>query len=111
MDNIVVATPEQIEKIAATSDLTPTSKVWAMGENLAVLRLAPEIDPLLMAEGSSNKRKALFMWGLENILKGSGMTEYYFNILDSETEWMEIVKSFGAEMISVAPERRFKKLL
>jgi len=110
-ERIRPATPEEIEKIAAKADLTPRSAVWALGESIAVTRLAAEIDPVFYGEGTPTIRKAWFIWGLENMLKGNGYTEYYFNVPVRDEEYVKIVKGFGAEQTSLEPEFRFKKVL
>lgn len=113
MDSIKLATPEQIEKIRATSDLGPTSLVYAMGEDLAVVKAVTEIDPVYFDANSNTSRRLLFIWGLENMLRGNGIPAYYFNTLadDANASWRKVVETHGAHQVSTAPEFRFKKEL
>jgi hypothetical protein len=110
-DRIRLATPEEIETIEKQADLTPRSTVWAYGKSLAVTRLAPEIDPVFWGDGTPDIRKAWFIWGLENMLRGNGMSEFYFNVRVSDEKFIKIAEGFGAEKTSVEPEYRFKKTL
>jgi hypothetical protein len=110
MDSIKIATLEQIEACKVTLDVTPRSQVWAMGNDLAVVRLASEIDPMVM-EKESGQRRLLFSWGLENMLRATGNTEYYCNVPIHMTDYHEVLKKLGHEQISSEPEFRFKKVL
>lgn len=111
LDKIRIATEEEVAKIAENSDLTPNSRVLAMGENLAVWRIANEIDPVYFAPDGSNSSKYMFIWGLENILRGSGATEFYFNVPVEDDKYRAIVEHFGATPTSVVPEMRYKIIL
>lgn len=111
------ATKEEIETIAAESDLTPTSAVWAWPQegklsDMAVVRQCMEIDPMHFAPTSASHRKAFFAWGLFNMLRVSGVNEIYFNI---DTEGMEdyisILEKMGAQKTSAKPQYRFKLVL
>lgn len=111
MDAIRIATPEQIEAVASKADLTPTSTVLAFGKELAVLRQVTEIDPVFFDEGSDIKRRMLFIWGMENMLRMVGVPEYYFNIHADEEAWKKSCETWGAKATSTAPEFRMKKAL
>ena len=115
MNPIRPATSEEVEKLKKTSDLTPTSIVLAMdGENgtdFAVVRMVTELDPVYFAEGSSTARRALFIWGLENMLRFQGSGAYYFNVAVDDEPWQKAVTKWGAEQVSTGPEFRFKKVL
>lgn len=110
-DRIRLATPEEVEVIKKQADLTPHSTVWAFGESRAVVRTAMEIDPVIWGENCPDIRKGWFIWGLENMLRGAGASEYYFNIHTDDKKFLSIAEGFGAENISKAPEFRFKKAL
>lgn len=110
LDKIRLATPEEIESIKDKADLTPTSRVLAMGEQLAVWRIANELDPVFY-NGASDAKKYWFIWGLENILRGAGATEFYFNVSNMDHDYRKIVEHFGAEPTNVEPEIRYKKVL
>ena len=113
MDAIRLATPEQVARISATSDLGPTSVVYAMGDDLAVMKQVVEIDPAYFAENSTTSRRLMFIWGLENSLRLNGVPAYYFNCLADEATapWRKVVETHGAKALSTAAEIRFKKEL
>lgn len=111
MDDIVLATPDQVESIRAQSDLGPTSSVYAMGEDLAVVKQVFELDPVYFSPESTTARRLLFTWGLENMLRGIGVTAYYFNVPTGDDKWKHVVETHGAEQVSRAAEYRYKKLL
>jgi len=81
-----------------------------MGEQTAVWRICNEIDPVYF-NGVSTTKKYWFIWGLENILRGNGATEYYFNVPASDKDYRQIVEHFGAVPTSEEPEIRYKKVL
>lgn len=108
MDAIKLATPEQVERIRAKADLGTTSSVYALGEDIAVLKNVSEIDPVFFAEGSTTQRKLLFIWGLENHLRLLGIDAYYFNTKADDSAWRKVVETHGAEAISESPEIRYK---
>lgn len=118
MDNLRLATAEEIAKLQLTSDITPQTTVVAFDNaqtgqpDFAVLRQVFEVDPMLFADGTNSRRKAMFVWALENSFRIMGTPQaYYFNVLASDETWQGVVKTWGAEQISAAPELRFKKLL
>lgn len=110
------ATEEEIEKLKATSNITPNSQVLAWdsehGTDFAVIRACFELDPVKFAESSITNRRAAFIWALEERMLASGIPEYYFNVrVDDPEKWHEAVKKWGAEPTSLAPEIRYKKVL
>lgn len=111
MDKIRLASPEEMATIEKISDLTPRSTVWAFGKSLAVIRLTTEIDPVVWGDGTPDIRKAWFIWGLENMLRGNGMSEYYFNVHTKDEKFQKIAEGFGATKTSTEPEFRYKKIL
>lgn len=107
-EKIRLATQEEIQEIEHDSNLTPMCRVLRLGEMTAVWRVANEIDPLHM-NGASKQRAFKFMWGLENILKGAGVTEYFFNVpADDPSYHKAIEEHFGAERLSKQPDYRFR---
>jgi hypothetical protein len=115
MDNVRLATAEEVEAIKERANLTPTSTVYALGSgeklDLAVIRQVVELDPVFFHENSSTERRKLFIWGLENGLRMMGIPEYYFNVHADQERWRAIVEKDGAELTSLAPEVRYKKRL
>ncbi len=115
MEPIRLATPEEIESIKDKADcLGPATTVAAFpgkeGTDFAVIRQVTEIDPMLMANNSGNRR-ALFAWSLENALRLMNVPEYYFNVNSEDVAWLKIVEKWGAERIHEGLEIRFKKVL
>lgn len=116
MDKIRLANPQEIAEIQQTADLGPTTTVVAFENgktgisDTAVIRLATEIDPLHIADGSE-RRKVQFMWALETSLRLQGVPAVYFNVRADDTRWHEILRHWGAETVSPSPELRFKKVL
>lgn len=78
-----------------------------MGDMRAVWRTSQELDPVYF-NGASKARMYYFIWGMENLLRGAGATEYYFNVPASDTEYQGIVEHFGATRTSREPEYRYK---
>ena len=115
MEPIRLATQEEVEKLAETSDLSNATSVVGLGEGdraiYAVLRQAFEVDPVVSGPAVNSQRKALFIWGVENALRMQGLKQYYFNVLASDETWRKTVESWGAVPTSVAQEIRFKKVL
>lgn len=110
MENIRLATPEEIESIRESSDLGPGCTVWAMEPSLAVTRQALELDPVYY-NGVSHSKMALFIWGMENILRAAGHPAYYFNVGSEDEKYQKIIEGFGAQRVSKGPEFRYKKSL
>lgn len=107
LEKIRLATPEEIEEIAPSADLTPMCRVMKMGEMTAVWRVANELDPVFYAD-APDPRKVKFIWGIENIMKGAGLTEFYFNVPVGDEKYQKIVEHFGAQRTSKEPEYRYK---
>lgn len=112
MDIIRLATPEEMEAIQAKSDLTPATTVVTFGgKDFAVLRNCFELDPVIFAPDTADKRKLLFLMNLETAMRLQGVKEIYFNIKADDAETTNVVKHWGAEPVSIQPEIRFKKVL
>ncbi len=116
MEGIRLATKEEVEAINDRSDLGPTSTVIALDIQkkepiLAVIRTATELNPVFYGE-ASDRQKAMFIWGVENIMRFQGTPFYYFNIhADNETFRKFAKENMQAEEVSTAAEFRYKKLL
>jgi hypothetical protein len=112
LSKIRLATADEIKKIESFSDLNDGCTVLAFGEgddiDFAVLRNLIEIDPLVAAKDNT-KRKALFVWAIENMLRFQGVKRYYFNISPADETWKLNVEHWGAQQISKEPELRFRK--
>lgn len=113
MDVIRLATPEEIESLQEKMDITPTSTVVTFGgKDFAVIRHCVELDPVIFAEDTADKRKLLFLMNLETALRLQGLTkEVYFNVRADDVRWQDAIKHWGAEPTSPTPEIRFKKVL
>jgi hypothetical protein len=112
MDAIRYATPEEIESIKETSDLTSATAVVTFGgKDFGVLRIANELDPIHFHEDTTDKRKLFFLTNIETALRLQGIKEIYFNIRADDEAWLSIAKHWGAEAVSKVPEIRFKKVL
>lgn len=116
MDNIRLATIDEVESIRLKADLAPASTVVAFERkdgpsDLAVIRQVTELDPLICAEQTDGRRKALFVWALENAMRVMGLPAYYFNVAASDASWNKIVQEWGAERTSPSEEFRYVKLL
>jgi hypothetical protein len=118
MEDIRLATPEEIQKFMKGADLTAMSSmvVFPNGDkqpDVAVIRHVVEMDPIMFSPDSGLQRKLWFVVNLETALRLQGTPEYYCNILADEdnAQWRAIIEKRGAEMTSVAPEFRYKKRL
>lgn len=115
MQAIRLATPEEVEGIKAKADLSLGCTVLVLespaGKTFAVLRQCWEIDPVIVEGEDAGRRKAMMFFGLETGLNMLGVPEYYFNINATDEAWQGVVKNWGAEQVSEAPELRFKKVL
>lgn len=107
LEKIRLATPEEIEKIESNSNLTPMSKVLAMGDMYAVWRVAHELDPL-HPNGASTPRMYKFLWGIENIMRGSGVTEYFYNTPADDPTYHKFIEELGAQRLSKQPDYRWR---
>lgn len=110
-EELRLATPEEVTQISQKADLTPTSKVFAEGQNLAVVRMCYELDPVYFHEDSPPSARYLFLRDITNVLRGGGITELYFNVLTEDEQFQAFLYKNKAEKISAGPEFRFKKLL
>jgi hypothetical protein len=112
LDKVRLATPEEVKDIHPLMDITPTSTVVTFGgKDFAVVRLAQELDPLIFADDTTDKRKLLFLMNIETALRLQGVQEVYFNIDAEDTAWMEVAKHWGAAPNHDKPMIRFKKVL
>lgn len=116
MNNIRLATKEEVETLRTNSDLDIGSTVFAWDKHdsvpdFAVIRQCTEVDPVKFSSSTDNRRKTLFIWGLEHMLKGAGVPFYYFNVDAADTQWQGVIRTWGAKETSPTPEIRFKKIL
>lgn len=113
MDKVRLATETEVATIRDTSVITDRSSVFAFGEtdpDLAVFRYVMELDPVYFAATSDNRRKATFIWALENGLRMMGTVPHYaFSVKADDLAWQKIVENWGAERISPSPEFRYMK--
>jgi hypothetical protein len=107
VEHIRLATPEEIDKIKDDACLTPMSRVLAMGDILAVHRVAHELDPVFF-NGAPVTRMYKFLWGVENIFKGMGLTEYFYNTPADDPKYHKILEELGAQRTSKAAECRWR---
>lgn len=113
MDIVRLATPEEIDAMKEKSDLEFAQAVYAMGNARAVLRLAPELDPVDYAD-LPNNGKRYFISALETHMRLSGVKAYYFNVPANEemARYREVVENWGAVKTGASgPEFRYKKAL
>jgi hypothetical protein len=112
---IRLATPEEVETIRATADLDSTCIVLALesaqGIGLAVIRQAVELDPIYFPPEWNTKQKVFFIRDLETVMHAKGAISYYFNVDATNETWIENIKNWGAETVSLQPELRFKVTL
>ena len=112
MDKIRLATPEDVEGISQKMDITPNSTVVTFGgKDFAVIRNVMELDPVIFAEDTTDRRKLFFLTNLETALRLQGITEVYFNVVADDKVYNDVLKNWGAESISTAPQVRYKKVL
>jgi len=83
------------------------SRVLALGEMRAVWKICHELDPVFF-NGAPKTRMMKFLWGLENIMAGSGVTEWYANVPASDTEYHAVLEHLGGERQSKQPDYRYK---
>jgi hypothetical protein len=115
VEPIRLAKPEEIEKLKEKADIDVGCTVLALdgknGTDFAVMRTITEVDPIFFDNSTPDSRKALFVWGIENMLRMVNLPFYYFNVAVDEAAWRSVVEKWGAEQTSLAPEIRYKKLL
>lgn len=108
LEKIRLASPEEVEEVRSTSDLTPTSRVLVMGNSKAVWRICNEIDPWYYKEGTSLQERMLFTFAIQNFLVGAGASEFYFNVHADDDKARKGFETIGATLTSTAPEVRYK---
>jgi len=116
MQRIRLATPEEVVQIQDKCDLDDTCIVYALDSNhkgvaFGVRRLAAEIDPIIVPEAWDNRLRQIFWRDLETATWAQGVKHYYFNVHTADQQWIDVMKNWGAEQVSTAPEFRFKKVL
>jgi len=118
VEDIRLATEEEVKKYMAGTDLTPMSTmvVFPNGDktpDIAVIRHVVEVDPIVFSPDSGFQRKLWFVLNLETALRLQGTPEYYSNVLadDESAQWRALIEKRGAQMTSTAPEYRYKKRL
>ena len=108
LERIRLATPEEVKEIESHSNLTPMCRVLKMDGMTAVWRVAHELDPVIFGDVPTAK-KFRFLWGIENILAGSGVTEYFYDIpADDLTYQRAIEDHLGAQRLSKQPDYRYR---
>lgn len=112
MDAIRLATAQEIEGIKRGSDLNAQSTVIAFDRkggqsDIAVIRQVTELDPVYYAPETDDRRKALFIWSVENAMRLMGLGAYYFNMPVADEKWQHVVETWGAERLSPGPEYRY----
>lgn len=117
MKPIRLATQSEIDSIKDHSDLEHAVSVIAWendsggSPDIAVIRRPWEVDPVYFAPSSNTKRRLVFGWGIDNILKLQGVPSYYFNIDAANTEWASNLEKLGCIKQSPSPEFRYKRPL
>lgn len=118
IENFRIATEEEISSVKDNSDLGPHTAVLALPNkadtpDLVVLRQCWEADPIHFAPSTSNSRKVMLLILLEHILKfGPAQTDrFYFNVHQSDEQWIKVLDNLGAERTSTEPEYRYRKLI
>ena len=112
MDQIRLATVEEVEDKHQLLDITPTSTVVSFGgKDFAVVRDTRELDPILFSPTTGNQRKILFLMNLETALRLQGTKELYFNIPADDPDYIAVMRNWGAEPIKEVPMIRMKKVL
>jgi hypothetical protein len=107
LERIRLASPEEVKEIEHNSNLTPMCRVLAMGDMKAVWRVAHELDPVHF-NGAPVQKMYKFLWGIENIMAGSGVTEYYFNTPADDPKYHKILEELGGQKISKQPDYRWR---
>ena len=78
-----------------------------MGKIRGVWKVCHELDPVIL-NGESSAKFYKFIWGIENVMRGAGATQYYFNIPVDNPEYQKVVEEFGGERQSKQPDYRYK---
>jgi len=119
MEDIRLASPEEIEQFSKNADFIPgqsTMVVFPNGDkqpDVAVIRHVVEMDPVIFSPESGLQRRLFFVCNLETSLRLMGTPVYYCNVLadDENAQWRSVIEKRGAEPISMAPEIRYKRRL
>jgi hypothetical protein len=107
IEKIRLATTEEIKEIESNANLTITSRVLAMGDMRAVWRIAHELDPVYFGD-APNTRKYKFLWGIENIMRGAGVPEYFFQTPADDPNYHRIIEELGGQKLSKQPDYRWR---
>lgn len=107
LDKIRLATPDEIKSIESNSNLTPACSVWKMGEITGVYRMTHELDPVHF-NGAPLQKVYKFLWGMENMARGAGVTEIFFNTAADDPHYHRILQELGAERTSKQPDYRWR---
>lgn len=81
-----------------------------MGEVRGVWKLVNELDPVVL-NGAPTSKFYKFVWGMENMMRGAGVQEYYFNVPADATEYHKIIEEFNGVRQSKQPDFRYKVVL
>ena|SRR5258708_3360025 len=115
MNRIRLASSEEVDSIKGQGDLDDGCVVFALdtqkGIGFAVRRICTEIDPMIPGAEWDTKLRAMFTRDLETILFAQGGKTYYFDVDAEDEAWQHVVKTWGAERVSVKPVIRFKRTL
>lgn len=117
MNHIRLATAEEIEAIRDKSDLLPGgTRVLALDNDkgqadIAVVRNCYELNPVIYAEGTTDPRRARFLYALEERFLGAGIDRYYTQIPAGDEEYIKAAQHWGFERVSPAPEIRMLKVI
>lgn len=118
MTRIRLATEQEINDIKDRTDMDFVKAVYAEdspagGVDLAVLRFAPEIDPVHFSPSSDTRRRAMFIRDIETVLWAQGIPAFYFTTVIADKEWNAAVRHWGAEPLfpETIPHQRYKKIL
>ena len=112
MDIIRLASEEEVKTIAEGADLTnATTVVTFGGKDFGVIRICYELDPMIFASDTTDKRKLLFLMNLETALRLQGVKEIYFNIHAKDEAYIKVIENWGGQPVSTEPDIRFKKVL
>jgi hypothetical protein len=107
LEKIRLATPEEVAEIEPNSNLTAMSKVLVMGDMKAVWRVAHELDPVHF-NGAPVTKMYKFLWGIENIMRGAGVTEWFCNTPADDPRYHRIIEDLGAQKLSKQPDYRWR---
>ena len=115
MDKLRPATVEEVQSLLAQGgDIPPGSSVYAFEKpngtpDFAIARPVVELD-LQFVEANPRRRLTL-LWGLENIFRALGLTEYRFFMDNSDEAYKNAVRNLGAQQTLDPPDANFRKVL